>query len=60
MSTKLDQAKSALFGSDGLRVTNFKLFPGSNREATAEEIAAQVLAVAEQLDKPDELELPEE
>lgn len=53
MSTKLEQAKLALYGSDGLRVTNLKLFPGSNRDVTAEQIAEQIIAVAASLTNPD-------
>jgi hypothetical protein len=54
MNTKLEQAKTALYGSDGLRATNFKLFPGSNRDVTAEQIAKQINTVVEALKNPDE------
>lgn len=42
MSTELQKAKDLLFGAEGLGVTNFKLYPGANREATAEQIAAEI------------------
>lgn len=42
MQTQLDQAKQTLFGRDGLRVSNMKLFPGSNRDATTESMSAQI------------------
>lgn len=42
MSEQLDKAKEMLFGNDALRATNFKLFPGTSREATSDEIAAQI------------------
>lgn len=45
MNTQLQLAKSALFGESGLGVSNIKMFPGSNREVTAEELAQQVAAV---------------
>ena len=45
MSTNIEQAKAALYGSDSLRVTNLKLFPGTNRDVTAEQIAEQINAV---------------
>lgn len=54
MSTALQQAKDALYGNDGLRVTNLKLYPGTNRDVTAEQIAAQINAVVSKLKNPDD------
>jgi len=54
MSTNIEQAKAALYGIDGLRVTNFKLYPGTNRDVTAEQIAAQINDVVSQLKNPDD------
>ena len=38
MGQQLDLAKSRLFDRDALAVKNVKLFPGSNRDTTAEQI----------------------
>lgn len=37
-------AKEKLFGADGLRASNFKMFPGTSRETTAEQVANQLLS----------------
>lgn len=42
MSTHLEMAKHALFDKDGLRAADIKLYPGSNRDATSEQMAEQV------------------
>lgn len=42
MSAELTMAKLRLFNRDGLSLTNIKLFPGSNRNVTAEQIAAEL------------------
>jgi hypothetical protein len=42
MATEMKNAQELLFGAAGLNVSNFKLFPGSDREVTAEQIAAQL------------------
>lgn len=42
MTTHMKAAQEALFGAGGLGVTNFKLFPGRNRYATPEQIAAEI------------------
>ena len=42
MTTQMKTAQEALFGNGGLGVTNFKLFPGRNRYATPEQIAAEI------------------
>lgn len=36
--------KDKLYGQDGLDAMNFKLFPGTNREVTADQIAEQLNA----------------
>lgn len=43
MATNMQKAKDLLFGKDGLGVSNFRMFPGSNREATAEDIAGEIV-----------------
>jgi hypothetical protein len=40
MSTQLQAAKEMLFGDEGLRASNFKMYPGSSTEVTPEEVAA--------------------
>lgn len=45
MATNLNKAQDLLFGKDGLAVSNFKLFPGSNRDATPEDIAGEITRV---------------
>lgn len=45
MTTNLHTAQELLFGKGGLGVSNIKLFPGSNRDATPEQIAAEVARI---------------
>lgn len=40
MSTHLQAAKDTLFGDEGLRASNFKMFSGSSNEVTPEAVAA--------------------
>lgn len=40
--SELEQAKAVLFDEDGLRASNFKLFPGTNREVTSEQMAGEI------------------
>lgn len=42
MATQLEVARNRLFDSDGLNARNIKLYPGANRDATAEEIAKEI------------------
>lgn len=42
MSTQLQTAKDTLFGETGLHASNFKMYPGSSREATPELVAAEL------------------
>lgn len=42
MATNLKQAQDLLFGKDGLRASNFKMFPGHSRDVTAEQIAGEI------------------
>ncbi|CUW39711.1 protein of unknown function [Magnetospirillum sp. XM-1] len=53
MGTNLEIAKNRLFGDGGLQVSNVKLFPGSNRDVTQEQIAEQVNKIIGQLDAGD-------
>lgn len=51
--TQLEMAQQALFGTDGLRVANVKLFPGSDRDITPERMAAQINQVLAELPDSD-------
>lgn len=42
MTTQLQAAKATLFGDDGLRASNFKLFPGKDRDASREKVAGEL------------------
>ena len=42
MSTQLEVTKHRLFDQEGLRTANIKLFPGSSRDATSDQMAEQV------------------
>ncbi len=42
MGTQLELAKKRLFDEKALKVGNIKLFPGSNRDTTAEEMAEEI------------------
>lgn len=56
--TELEKAKELLYGKDGLGVTNFKLFPGSSRDVTVEQIAGQINAsLSDLMDDNGEAEL---
>lgn len=41
MSTAMQRAQSQIFGELG--ATNVKLFPGNSRDATSEDVAAELL-----------------
>ncbi|WP_313398135.1 hypothetical protein [Stenotrophomonas sp.] len=43
-------AKDKLFGANGLRASNFKMFPGKSRETSAEQVAAQLIASIERIE----------
>jgi len=40
--TEMEKAKNALYGKDGLGITNFGITLGSNRDATTEQICEQI------------------
>lgn len=50
--TKVEEAQALLYGRDGLGVTNLKIFPGTNRDVTAEQIAEQIIKVVHALQDP--------
>lgn len=48
MATHMHHAQEILFGMSGLGASNFKMFPGHNRETTPDQVAEQiVLALTE-------------
>ena len=51
--TNLERAQDTLFGSDGLRLKNFKMFPGESRNATAEQVAGEIIAMVDRLEAGD-------
>lgn len=51
MATNLQKAQDLLFGKDGLGVSNFKLYPGSDRGASPEDVAGQIAVSVEKLAK---------
>lgn len=51
--THSELAQRRLFGGDGLRANNFKLYPGSSREGTKQALAEQIHKVLVQLDEGD-------
>lgn len=53
MQQQLEIAKGRLFDADAMRVTNLKLFPGTKREATAEQFAEQINKALSQIDSDD-------
>jgi hypothetical protein len=50
---QLELAKKRLFDSDGLGVTNIKMFPGSSRDVTPEQIAEQINRALSQIETGD-------
>lgn len=50
MTTNMKNAQELIFGAGSLGASNFKMFPGSSREATAESIAANVSAALAEIE----------
>lgn len=53
MGAKMEVAKHRLFDETKLNVADVKLFPGSSRDITAEDIAEQLTKVISQLENGD-------
>jgi hypothetical protein len=53
MKTHLEVAKSRLFNGESLHAVDIKLFPGSSRDSTAEQMAEQINKVIAQLEAGD-------
>ena len=62
MTTNMKNAQELLFGVGGLGASNFKMFPGFNRDVTPEMIADEIVnALNEVIDgKTEELTLESE
>jgi len=57
MGQQLELAKKRLFDKDALAVTNIKLFPGSSRDATANDFAEQINKAISQIESGDFVEV---
>lgn len=56
MGIEMEKAKQTLFGVGGMECSNIKIFPGTSREVTAEQIAEQInLSLQEIMDGKAEL-----
>lgn len=53
MGAKMEVAKHRLFDDGSLKVSDVKLFPGSNRDITSDQLAEQVSRVIAQLENGD-------
>ncbi|MNJ03632.1 hypothetical protein D3C73_1640330 [compost metagenome] len=56
MATNMKHAQELIFGAQGLGASNFKMFPGSSRDVTPEQVAQQIAqAIEEPIDAADVL-----
>lgn len=53
MRSGIEDAKARLYGEDGLAVRDIGISPGSDREATPDSIAGQIVRVLDQLERGD-------
>ena len=53
MTSAIETAKTRLFGEGGLAAADIKISPGSDRDATPEALAGQVVQVLDQLERGD-------
>lgn len=42
MSTNMQNAQDLLFGKDGLRASNFKMYPGTDSDINSEAVALEI------------------
>lgn len=59
MAMNVSMAKNRLYGDDGLKVSDFKLFPGSSADVTPDQRADQVNKILAQLEAGDFEEVTE-
>lgn len=50
MATQMEMAKNRLFSNKGIAAKNVKLFPGSYRDVTAEQVAEQINSALSQIE----------
>jgi hypothetical protein len=50
MTTEVERAAQRMFGPGGLGVKNFNLFPGTNPNATTEQVAAELNRALDRLE----------
>lgn len=53
MAIQLELAQNRLYGADGLDVSDFKMYPGTDRDVTKEQFAEQINKVLAQLEAGD-------
>ena len=53
MPSQIEVAKRRIFTADGLDVRDFKMSPGSSRDATAEQVAEQINRAISQIEAGD-------
>jgi hypothetical protein len=53
MSLAMEEAKARLYGEGGLAVRDIKICPGSDRDATPDSVAGQIVAVLDRLEGGD-------
>ena len=53
MQTQFEAAKHLLFSQEGLDVSNVKMFPGSDREVTPEQMSDQIVRAVAQINAGD-------
>lgn len=53
MQTHMNAAKELLFGANGLLVKDVKLFPGYSRDATPDQMSAQIVAAISAIESGD-------
>lgn len=53
MGTQVELAMKRLFDKDALAVSNIKLYPGSNRDTSADQFAEQITKVISQIEAGD-------
>lgn len=53
MNSQMQLAKHSLFDADRLNVRDIKLYPGTNRDAAAEEMAEQINKALAQIESGD-------
>ena len=55
--SNIAKLREHLYGASGLGATNFKLYPGTDRNASAEQVAGEILRVLESQDFEEDMEV---